>query len=657
MNIFLLSETKIANSVDSGNTHFSSYISKSSTTFEFDTVSVDKVLHSFHALSSSKAIGVDKIPIKVLKLSIAIIVPSMTKLFNYVIQNGVFPRDWKVAKVIPLHKKGPKNLLDNYRPISILPAISKAFESILYEQLHGYLSNASILSKCQFGFRRYYSTTTALLDSTNQWNSNMDKGLLNIVAFLDLKKAFDTIDHEILIEKLNIQSKENTDPEGRSCTKRVAVAKGLFGEQPIPSTLSTEKYTQTSHWPNDGDISAVHVVIQYPNSPNRKVHLKDTHERLGRQLALGDNTSIANAVLAIPDLNDVIYQLISKKITSEIVDLCSKTNPSVLRKTSPKEPLNFHGTKSIKNFYQELQDLFNFYSQQQNRNVLKTKSVLHGPMLNAGCQLIAIFNEDMNATRKIMSVILKKGGLKKIAFKRLSPSYVCMGYAATNTLFESAGQGFDNTLKVWKEQVEENVKQENHLLHCLENADDSKQQEQGLPHVPALLAFKNRIPSNDFSNKQYSNDVKSLPLSIFLPSAKEQSTLVDELVVLIGHIWSQYIPLLEWFQEYLPPVIVHAQMDNTKRKTEKVHLGVLRKNEQYEDDMLDILQWLHPYVPGHDEESNCKPIKVLSGGDYLTFERRKETQSSMYDARTPSSRLEGLIPKFEDFHVQAEWLK
>ena len=195
---------KIANSVDSGNTHFNSYINKSSTTFEFDTVSVDKVLHSFHAFSSSKAIGVDKIPIKVLKLSIAIIAPSMTKLFNYAIQNGVFPRDWKVAKVIPLHKKGPKNLLDNYRPISILPAISKAFESILYEQLHGYLSNASILSKCQFGFRRYHSTTTALLDSTNQWYSNMDKGLLNIVAFLDLKKAFDTIDHEILIEKLNM---------------------------------------------------------------------------------------------------------------------------------------------------------------------------------------------------------------------------------------------------------------------------------------------------------------------------------------------------------------------------------------------------------------------------------------------------------------------
>ena len=88
----------------------------------------------------------------------------MTKLFNYVIQNGVFPHDWKVAKVIPLHKKGPKSMLDNYRPISILPAVSKAFESILYDQLYGYLSNAGILSKYQFGFRRCHSKFMALLD-------------------------------------------------------------------------------------------------------------------------------------------------------------------------------------------------------------------------------------------------------------------------------------------------------------------------------------------------------------------------------------------------------------------------------------------------------------------------------------------------------------
>ena len=89
----------------------------------------------------------------------------------------------------------------------------------------------------------------------------------------------------------------------------------------------------------------------------------------------------------------------------------------------------------------------------------------------------------------------------------------------------------------------------------------------------------------------------------------------------------------------------------------QVYLGVIRKNEQYEEDMIDILEYLHPYVPFHDPESNSKPVKVLSGGDYLTFERHKEAQSVMQDARTPSSRMEGLIPKIEDFHNQAEWLK
>ena len=88
-----------------------------------------------------------------------------------------------------------------------------------------------------------------------------------------------------------------------------------------------------------------------------------------------------------------------------------------------------------------------------------------------------------------------------------------------------------------------------------------------------------------------------------------------------------------------------------------MHLGVLRKNEQYEGDMIEILEYLQPNVPFHDPESNSKPVKVLSGGDYLTFKRHKEAQSSMQDARTPSSRLEGLIPKIEDFHHHAEWMK
>ena len=143
------------------------------------------------------------IPSKLLKMATSIVAPSLTAIFTKSIITGIYPIEWKTARVTPVFKKGVKSDLNNYRPISVIPAVSKVFEKIVYDQLYQYLNDNKLLSGCQSGFRSLHSTLTALLEATNSWSVNIDNGFLHGVVFIDLKKAFDTIDHEIILRKLS----------------------------------------------------------------------------------------------------------------------------------------------------------------------------------------------------------------------------------------------------------------------------------------------------------------------------------------------------------------------------------------------------------------------------------------------------------------------
>ena len=131
----------LASKIDTSNYNFQEYIKKPKSEFTaFESITTNKVYYLLRGLSSAKATGIDNISSKILKLAAPAISSSLTYIFNQAITLCTFPDEWKMARVSPLYKNGQKNLPGNYRPISVLPAVSKVMERFLYDQLYDYLT-------------------------------------------------------------------------------------------------------------------------------------------------------------------------------------------------------------------------------------------------------------------------------------------------------------------------------------------------------------------------------------------------------------------------------------------------------------------------------------------------------------------------------------
>ena len=164
--------------------------------------SIEEIEKMIDKLKSNKAPGIDGISNHIIKSSTKIVSPILMKLFNQCMEVGIFPSVLKTACIVPLHKGEEKNEATNYRPISLLPLFGKLFEKIIESRLVKFFDKKNIISPHQFGFRKSYSTELAITEIQNMLLKNLDENKVTCTIFLDLAKAFDTVNHGILLLKL-----------------------------------------------------------------------------------------------------------------------------------------------------------------------------------------------------------------------------------------------------------------------------------------------------------------------------------------------------------------------------------------------------------------------------------------------------------------------
>ena len=151
----------------------------------------------------NKGVGPNSIPTKILKDYKSELSKPLRDMINTSFTTGMFPSALKVAHIIPVHKNREKLDCDNYQPISLLSNISKIFEKMMHIQLTSFLNKNKVLSSFQFGFRKKHSTNHALISLTEMIRLALDNDQFVCGVFINLQKAFDTVDHKILLSKIN----------------------------------------------------------------------------------------------------------------------------------------------------------------------------------------------------------------------------------------------------------------------------------------------------------------------------------------------------------------------------------------------------------------------------------------------------------------------
>jgi hypothetical protein len=174
--------------------------------FSFSNVTDMEVFDAIRGIKS-ETMGLDGISIRFLRLILSSILPCVAHTFNTVLTCSIFPEAWKMSKILPVSKIPNPGELRDYRPFSVLPALSKALEVVIRDQMIRFIDGNRLLSPYQSGFRSGHSTATALLKITNDIQRDCNRRLVTLLLLLDFSKAFENVRHSLLLKKLSLYFK------------------------------------------------------------------------------------------------------------------------------------------------------------------------------------------------------------------------------------------------------------------------------------------------------------------------------------------------------------------------------------------------------------------------------------------------------------------
>ena len=472
-------------------------------TDDFPPTDENEISDLISQLKSNKGTGPNSIPTQILHLIKLEIAKPLASIINMSFSTGIHPDKLKIAQVTPIFKKGSRLETCNYRPISLLSNINKIFEKVMYSRIYSFISKSNCLYPLQFGFRGKHSTNHALISIVDQINEALDKNKVVGSIFVDFQKAFDTVNHDILINKLSHYGiKGNINKWFRSY---------LLNRKQFVSILGfNSSHTEINHGVPQGSVLGPLLFLIYINDLNKVIKFSTTyHFADDTNLLRVDDSYKKFQSNMNKDLKGLYNWLLANKISlnvakTELIFFKKPRSPSP--PTSLKIKLNgtqIFPTDSIKYLGIHLDSTLSGFSHCSHllpklrrsvgmlakaRHYLETKellSIYHATFsshLTYGCQIWTQHNNPL--INKIISI--QKTALRTLTFSDMK--------AHTNPLFKA--------LKIlkFKDQIE--------LYNCLFVHDQ----------INNILPIKFKDYFISLNNLNYIRTRNSKTAKLFVPS-------------------------------------------------------------------------------------------------------------------------------------------